>query len=95
MLLNSDCRFTRGYYIGHPCRDFRRPCPCNAGSSLPGLYHIMGTSGTLAPANKIDGAQVNQLRQGFVDQGLNLSGAPMHSNPNRELAVKVVDEDKP
>ena len=42
------------------------------GSSLPGLYHIMGTSGTLAPANKIDWAQVNQLRQGLHYEVLNV-----------------------
>ena len=75
MLRNSDCRFTRGYQIGHPCRDFRDPCACNAGSSLPGLYHIMGTSGTLAPANvrlDLSGAQVNQLRQGLHYEVLNV-----------------------
>ena len=47
MLCNSDCRFTRGYCIGHPCRDFRRPCNCNAGSSSPGP--IGGTSESTTP----------------------------------------------
>ena len=34
---------------GIPAGIFVVPVTCNAGSSLPGLYHIMGTSGTLAP----------------------------------------------
>ena len=54
MLHNSDCRCTRGYKIGHPCRDFRDLCACNACSSVR-LYLLE--------------AQANQLRQGFVDQG--------------------------
>jgi len=29
-----DYHCTRGYYIGHPCRDFRRPCTYKAFSSV-------------------------------------------------------------
>ena len=38
---------------GIPAGIFAVPVTCNAGSSLPGLYHIMGTSGTLAPGLKL------------------------------------------
>jgi len=34
MLRNSDCRFTRGYYIGHPCRDFAVPVTCKVASNV-------------------------------------------------------------
>jgi len=57
MLRNSDCRCTRGYKIGHPCRDFRDLCACNACSSVR-LYLLE--------------AQANQLHQGLHYEVLNV-----------------------